>query len=93
MELLRNQFGVPQYPEDDARRLFVLLAAIDLLERPTQSAVADLSGHPRGEIDADVVRLREEFGVHLHKVGEIYHIESWGDVLNQRGVARHLKAV
>lgn len=93
MNLLRNQFGVPQYPDDDVRKLFVLLAAIDLLERPTQSALADLSGHPRESIDAAVHRLREEFGVKLHKVGEIYHIADWGDVLKLRGVRRHLKAV
>lgn len=91
MEWTRNQFGVPQYPHDDVRKLFVLLAAIDLLERPTQSAVADLSGHPRERLDADIARLRDEFGVKLHKVGEIYHIEHWGDVLKQRGVKRHLK--
>lgn len=93
MDLIRNQFGVPQYPHGDARRLFVLLAAIDLLERPTQATVADLSGHPRDAIDADVQRLRAEFDVHLRKVGEVYHIESWGDVLRQAGVCRHLKAI
>lgn len=92
MDLIRNQFGVPQYPADDVRRLFVLLAAIDLLERPTQSAVADLTGHPREAIDVDVQRLREEFGVNLHKVGDVYHIESWGEILKQRGVCAHLKA-
>ena len=91
MELLRNQFGVPQYPDDDVRKLFVLLAAIDLLGRPTQSALADLSGHPRESIDAAVLRLREEFGVNLHRVGEIYHIADWGDILKMRGVKRHLK--
>ena len=91
MHWVSNQFGVPQYPQGDVRKLFVLLAAIDLLERPTQSAVADLSGHPREAIDADVGRLREEFGVNLHKVGAVYHIQSWGDVLKQRGVKRHLK--
>ena len=37
------------------------------------------------------MRLREEFGVVLHKVGEIYHIESWGNVLNKEGVTRYLK--
>lgn len=91
MDLFRNQFGVPQYPDEDVRRLFVLLAAIELLERPTQSALADLTGHPRETIDAAVLRLREEFGVNLHKVGDIYHIADWGDVLKARGVKRHLK--
>lgn len=92
MNYPKNHFGVPQYPEHDARRLFVLLSAIDLLERPTVSAVADLTSLKRESIDADVARLREEFGVVLHKVGDIYHIESWGDVLNQNGVKRYLKA-
>ena len=91
MKWMRNQFGVPQYPQGDVRKLLVLLAAIDLLERPTQAAIADLSGHPRDAIDDDVARLREEFNVRLHKVGEIYHLESWGDVLQQRGVCALLK--
>ena len=91
MNYPRNHFGVPQYPENDARRLFVLLSAIDLLERPTVSAIADLTGYDRERVDADVMRLREEFGVVLHKVGEIYHIESWGEVLNKSGVTRYLK--
>lgn len=91
MNYPKNQFGVPQYPEHDARKLFVLLSAIDLLERPTVSAIADLTSYDRERVDADVMRLREEFGVVLHKVGEIYHIESWGDVLKKSGVTRHLK--
>ncbi|HYC42865.1 MAG TPA: hypothetical protein VEB70_07750 [Noviherbaspirillum sp.] len=92
MNFPRNHFGVPQYPGHDARRLFVLLSAIDLLERPTVSALADLTGHDRETIDAEVQRLREEFGVVLHKVGDIYHIESWGEVLKKNGVKRYLKA-
>jgi hypothetical protein len=92
MAYARNHFGVPQYPENDARRLFVLLSAIDLLERPTLTAIADLTSQERESIDADVVRLREEYGVVLHKVGDTYHIESWGEVLKKNGVKRYLKA-
>lgn len=92
MSLPKNQFGVPQYPKDDARRLFVLLSAIDLLERPTISAIADLTGLDRESIDGDAQRLRVEYGVTLHKIGEIYRIESWGDVLKKNGVKRFLKA-
>lgn len=89
MNLPKNQFGIPQYPAHDARRLFVLLCAIDLLERPTAAAIADLTGYERESIDADVMRLREEFGVELARIGEVYHIESWGDVLKKNGVRRH----
>lgn len=92
MEYPRNHFGVPQYPDNDARRLFVLMAAIDLLERPTASAIADLTGLDTEAVDEDAMRLREQFGVVLHKVGDIYHIESWGDVLRKTGVKRHLKS-
>lgn len=91
MNFARNQFGVPQYPENDARRLFVLLSAIDLLERPTVSAIADLTSHNKESIDSDLLKVREQFGVVLHKTGEIYRIESWGDVLKKRGVKRFLK--
>ena len=91
MKLLRNQFGVPQYPPGDVRRLLVLLAAIDLLERPTQTAVADLSGQSRETLDTDVGRLRKEFGISIHKIGEVYHIEAWGDLLIKNGVQRLLR--
>ena len=61
MTPLRNQFGVPQYPEHDARRLFVLLSAIDLLER-----VADIRlilydwdlGHGKGGL-MGLIALRQ----------------------------------
>ena len=92
MSFKKNEFGVPQYPENDARRLFVLLAAIELLERPTLSAIADLTSMERDTIEADVAKLKEQFDVSLLKIGEVYRIESWGDVLNRQAVMRFLKA-
>lgn len=91
MNYLKNQFGVPQYPPQDARHLFVLLCAIELLERPTAAALSDLTGHARETIDRDLMRLREEFDVAVARIGEVYHIESWGSVLNADGVRRVLK--
>lgn len=91
MNFPKNEFGVPQYPAQDARRLFVLLSAIELLERPTAAALADLTGHPRETIDRDVMRLREEFGVEVTRIGEVYHIASWGTILKKDGVRRVLK--
>jgi hypothetical protein len=91
MTFTRNDFGVPQYPDDDARRLFVLLAAIDLLERPAISAIADFTSQDRDRIDADIIKLNEQYGVTLHKIGDVYRIESWGDVLKKQGVKKFLK--
>lgn len=92
MSFKKNEFGVPQYPQADARRLFVLLSAIDLLERPTVSAIADLTGHDKDTIEAEALALQEQFGVVLHKSGEVYRIASWGEVLKKNGVKKYLKA-
>ena len=92
MQINRNQFGVPQYPHDDARRLFVLASAIDLLERPTPTAIDDLTGIDKTTIDSEVDKLREQYGMVIHKFGEIYRIESWGKVLNKESVAKAMKA-
>lgn len=91
MTLPRNQFGIPQYPPGDARRLFVLLSAIDLLERPTAAAIADLTSHERDTIEREAQMLREQFGVVLNRIGEVYRIESWGEVLRPEGVKAYLK--
>jgi hypothetical protein len=87
----RNQFGVPQYPHGDARRLFVLAAAIDLLERPTPTAIDDLTGMDKSTVEDDIDKLREQYGRVIHKFGEIYRIASWGEILNSKNVARILK--
>lgn len=92
MPSTKNQFGVPQYPESDARRLFVLLAAINLLERPTVSAIADLTSIPRDAIETGIRVLQQQYGVQLIHMGEVYRVDSWGDVLNKDGVMRHLRA-
>ena len=91
MVLHRNEFGVPQYLDHDARRLLVLLASIDLLERPTASALADLTSHDKNLIENEIFDLQEQFGVAIHRVGEVYRISSWGEVLNQEGVKRFLR--
>jgi hypothetical protein len=91
MTLKKNEFGVIQYPHDDVRRLFVLLAALDLLERPTLPAIADLTGLNPETIDDDIECLREQFAVQIHKHGHVYRIESWGDLLKKAGVQKRLK--
>lgn len=85
-----NAHGVPQYPKADARRLFVLLAAIDLLERPTLTSLAEFTGHNKGTIDADVAKLAEQYGVKIFKAGPVYGIEAWGDILRKSGVKKVL---
>lgn len=91
MTFTKNQFGIPQYPHDDARRLFVLACAIDLLERPTATAIDDLTGIDKDTVAAEVDKLREQYGMVIHKFGEIYRIESWGDILTRESVTKVTK--
>lgn len=86
-----NEHGVPQYPKGDARRLFVVLAAIEYLERPTITTIAAFTGHNKGTIDADVAKLREQYGVEIKREGAVFAVRSWGDVLKRAGVKKHLQ--
>ncbi|MCD5327873.1 hypothetical protein ACFFU8_09435 [Chromobacterium piscinae] len=86
-----NEHGVPQYPKGDARRLFVLLAAIDKLPRPTLTTLSAFTGHNKGTIDADVAKLAEQYGVEIGRDGPVFVLRSWGDVLKQQGVRKSLK--
>jgi len=85
---IENTNGVWQYPRADSRRLFVLLAAIDRLERPTLTSISNYIGHNKGTIDSDVAKLNEQFGVIISKAGPVYSIESWGEILNKIGVLK-----
>lgn len=80
---------VDPYPRSDARRLFVLLAAIDRLERPTLTSLSAATGHNKGTIDADVLRLSEQYGIDIAKEDAVYRIVSWGDLLKKDGVRRY----
>lgn len=91
MTFSKNQFGIPQYPHGDARRLFVLASAIDLLERPTATAIDDLTGIDKTTVEDEVNKLRDQYGMVIHKFGEIYRIESWGDILSRDSVAKAVK--
>lgn len=91
MTFRKNQFGVPHYPSDDARRLFVLAAAIDLLERPTPTAIADLIGIDINLIEDDINKLREQYGMVIHNFGDIYRIEAWGEFLDRDNVGKIMK--
>lgn len=81
-----NANGVNQFPKNDPRRLFVLMCAIERLERPTIVTIPPYTGINKGSIDAYVKNLREFFGVSIVKEGAVYSIKSWGNILNREGV-------
>ncbi|MGN7495896.1 hypothetical protein [Pseudomonas lactis] len=86
--ILRNEYGVPQYPKGHVGRLLVALAAIDHLEQPTASSVAKRTGLSKGKIDNYVDALNSELGTVISKTGPRYRIESWGSILNRDAIKK-----
>ncbi|MFM0265501.1 hypothetical protein [Paraburkholderia sediminicola] len=91
MKCDRNEHGVIQYPHSDDRRLLVLLAAIDELERATLTTLAEFTGLNKGVIPRNVEILREQFGVEIEKDGPVYSLVSWGPLLKKGGVKKLLR--
>lgn len=79
------------YPRGHVGRLLVCLAAIDKLERPTASSVAELTGLSKGKIDEYVAALAQELAVKIRKDGPVYALESWGPYLKATAVRTCLK--
>ena len=91
MTLEKNEHGVVQYPKNDARRLFVLLAAIDELDRATINTLEELIGINKGVTATHIANLNAYSGVTIRKEDPEYKIESWGDILNKMGVKTCLR--
>ena len=87
--LEKNKYGIIQYPKGDVRRLLVLAAAVDALERPTLTSLAKYTGHNKGTIGKDISKLNEQLGVVISKTDSVYQIQSWGDLLKKGQIRRY----
>lgn len=68
------------FPKGDARRYFVVLAAIDAIRsgEATIHRVATVIGCTRAEAQRAVQAVSEQFGVTFDRAGSAYIISSWG---------------
>ena len=75
------------FPKGDARRYFVVLAAIDSMKKgeATIHRVATAIDCTRAEAQRAVQAAGEQFGVTFERDGSAYIISSWG-VLKKSGV-------
>jgi hypothetical protein len=87
-KVLLNDYGVPQYKKGHTGRLLVTLAAIDTLDNPTSSSIAERTGLSKGNIDTYVAALNDQLRTKIVKDGPEFTIESWGDLLNPDSVRR-----
>ncbi|MNJ70496.1 hypothetical protein D3C77_669610 [compost metagenome] len=86
----KNEHGVPQYPKGHTGRLWVVLAAIEKLDRPTAVTIAKLTGLSKGNVDKYVHDIQEGLGVSISKVDHAFSIRSWGVLINPEEVAQCL---
>lgn len=86
----KNEHGVPQLPKGHAGRLLVCLAAIDYLERPSVAAISELTGLTRASIDDYVKALNHQFMTQIVRDGPVFHLCSWGELLNPQGIRKLL---
>lgn len=77
------------FPKGDARRYFVVLAAVDSMKKgeATIHRVATAIGCTRAEAQRAVQGVSEQFGVTFERDGSAYIISSWG-VLKKTGVIK-----
>ncbi len=83
-----NKYGVIQFPKGDVRRLLVLVAAIDRLERPTITTLAKYTGHNKGVIQKDVAKVSEQLGIIVEKHDATYSVSDWGEIVKKRAVKK-----
>jgi hypothetical protein len=84
-----NDYGVPQYKKGHTGRLLVTLAAIDTLDNPTSSTIAERTGLSKGNIDTYVAALNDQLHTKIVKDGPEFIIESWGDLLSPEAIREH----
>lgn len=85
MGMTSEGLTAPLYPKGHAGRLLVVLAAIDLLDRPTAASVAKVTGLSKGNIDQYAAKLTE-LGVTIVKTGPVYQVEDWGQIVQPSGI-------
>jgi hypothetical protein len=69
------------YPKGDLNRIWLVLGAIDALERATLLNITIGTGMPKSSVNDVLKRLLsgQVAGVCIKKEGAVYSIESWAD--------------
>lgn len=84
MRKSKNPFR--KYKKGDVRRLFILIAAIDSIERPTMCVLARYLGCSNASIGKSVEKINEQLGVNIVSENAVYRITKWGDMINKKSI-------
>lgn len=69
------------YPKGDLNRIWLVLGAIDSLERPTLVSISKAIDMPKGSVNDVIKKLLDGqvAGVTIKKTGAVYKVISWLD--------------
>lgn len=74
------------------RRMLSVLAAIDTLPIATLMTIVARTGLDKKTITRMVEQAREQAGLDIEKLGPVYRIKSWGNILRREGAIQCLEA-
>jgi len=68
------------YKKGDMRRIWIVIGAVECLERPTLTTIVKATGLAKASIDDTLKKLMSDQipGFSLVKDGPVYSIEEWG---------------
>lgn len=75
-----------QYTKGDVRRLLLLIAAIDHIERPTMHTLSQFLGCSNANVAKSVEKITEQLDVTIVNLDSVYRIKDWGVLLNKKSV-------
>ena len=74
----------------DLRRLWLILGAVDALERPSLVAIVEAVGMPKPTVSDALKKLMsgQVPGLKIVKNGPVYEIQEWGGFITKTGVRK-----
>jgi hypothetical protein len=82
------------FKKGDIRRTWFVLGAVATLERPTLTTIVNETGLPKATVNDALNKLIEGQmpGLVVEKIGPVYSVTSWGEIVNKSGVIGYFNA-
>lgn len=82
------------FKKGDLRRLWFVLGAVAKLDRATLTTIVNATGMPKATVNDLLIKIMDGQipTLELKKVGPVYSIEHWGELVNKKGVISYFNA-
>jgi hypothetical protein len=82
------------FKKGDLRRLWFVLGAVAELDSATLTTIVKATGMPKASVNDLLIKIMNGQipTLELKKVGPVYSIESWGELVKKKGVISYFNA-